>query len=96
MRQIDEKLFIFLPRESLSLCHYLKGLLLDVSFLSFFSLFFPSLGVETNVSIKREKKNGREAEKEIATVNRNYHGFRFVVVSRGFKGICLGPVRWKF
>lgn len=57
-----------------------------------FSFLLSCIGVETNVSVKREKKNRREAEKGSATVNRNYHDFRFVVVSRGFKGICLGPV----
>lgn len=64
LRQIDEKFFIPLPGESLSLYYYLKGVTLYIrTLLSFFRLFaFLSFSrprcvgaVETNLLVKEEK-----------------------------------------
>lgn len=66
LRQIDEKFFIPLPGESLSLYYYLKGVTLYIrTLLSFFRLFAflsfsrprcigAKIAVETNLLIKEE------------------------------------------
>lgn len=72
LRQIDEKFFIPLPGESLSLYYYLKGVTLYIrTLLSFFRLFaFLSFSRPRgedccwNESFGKRRKNRRKPEKE--------------------------------